>query len=585
MNLLFNARKSILQVLTVLLLIIVVSCRKDRSGTEEINPAQRAMIEGYLKGPRIQSISFDSFTRNVNLASLGHLKEVMLSSQKNAAENLRANAVADGGQPTYHVNVDSARLLVVDGQYNYIFSIAPLRPSSVTFRNLTITKRGTTVLAFLSTYTPTRRWARNHSLGKIENFEGRITHMAIDLKDQHLLEIGQLPSAGTSTNSTQQKRNTVVNSSGGIQTCVWVVVYEQLPYRCASGTHGPEDFCYLTGDDRAGYATVQTIKPECSDGGGGDGTGAGTTPTTPPGYQPCTTIGQGGNNENTPGENQVPGGEMDETNCDPQAPQCPAGSYWSSECNTCIGGTTGLTACPPKEIRIDTSARKCLDTLSKGIISNASIISAFQNIFTTSTNSNNVADMIGRISQSSDWNVGIREGNINNQTNYNGDTIETNAQTTAVQGMVFITFNKPYLNQATNLSVARTMIHELMHAYFVYGMAMTFDPGYSKFVEANDLLFKKNGNPFYDQNDAQHEQIAKKYVDQMSLLLEAYAISAGIQSPDPNISLFDYCKDLAWGGLSDTKAYRKYANNKTRIQNHLKSEAKRDVNSTKKKGC
>ncbi|MFI5451111.1 hypothetical protein ACHMWN_03050 [Pedobacter sp. UC225_61] len=259
-------------------------------------------------------------------------------------------------------------------------------------------------------------------------------------------------------------------------------------------------------------------------------------------------------------------------------------AYWNSNCNTCMGGNTGITECP-KDIKIDTSARKCLDTLSKGIISSASILSAFQKIFTIETNSNSVSGMINRISQSSDWNVVIREGNIGSETNYAGDTIETNATTSATQGKVYITFNKSYLNNATNLSIARTMIHELMHSYFTYGLAMSMDPGYGKFIEANDLLFKKNGNPYYDQNDAQHQQIANKYVTQMSSLLEAYAISAGIQSPDPSMSLADYCKDLAWGGLKDTKAYRKYATDKSRIDNHLKSEAKNDSNSTKKKGC
>lgn len=238
-----------------------------------------------------------------------------------------------------------------------------------------------------------------------------------------------------------------------------------------------------------------------------------------------------------------------------------------------------------KDIKIDTNARKCLDTLSKGIISNASILSALQNIFTVETNSNNVTGMINRISQSPDWNVVIKEGNIISETNYNGDTIQTNATTSAIQGKVYIKFNTSYLNEATNLSIARTMIHELMHAYFMYGLAMASDPGYGKFIEVNDLLFKKNGNPYNDQNDAQHEQIANKYVAQMSALLEAFAISAGIQSPNSSISLADYCKDLAWGGLKETKAYRKYATDKIRIDKHLKSEANNDSNSTKKKGC
>jgi hypothetical protein len=266
------------------------------------------------------------------------------------------------------------------------------------------------------------------------------------------------------------------------------------------------------------YQTGNTYITYCTEGEGGGGNGGVGDPP-----------GSGGGDG---------GGEYVDCHGDTN------GSAMPAPCG-CIGGATGIAECIIKEIKIDTSARKCLDTLSKGIISNANVLSLLRNIFSADINPNNVSGMISRISQSSDWNVVIKEGNIANETNYNGDTIVTNAVTSTGQGKVYVTFNKSYLNQATNLSVARTMIHELMHSYFTYGLGMVSDAGYQKFVEANDLLFKKNGNPLNDQNDAQHEQIANKYVNQVSALLEAYAITAGIQSPDPSLSLAEYCKDLA----------------------------------------
>ena len=42
-----------------------------------------------------------------------------------------------------------------------------------------------------------------------------------------------------------------------------------------------------------------------------------TTPTPPGNYDPCDGVGQGGNDGSTPDENQIPNGEIDETECDP----------------------------------------------------------------------------------------------------------------------------------------------------------------------------------------------------------------------------------------------------------------------------
>jgi len=104
-----------------------------------------------------------------------------------------------------------------------------------------------------------------------------------------------------------------------------------------------------------------------------------------------------------------------------------------------------------------------------------------------------------------------------------------------------------------------------MHAYFLYGMARSYEPGYADFVAANDLLFKKNGGEVKDTEKAQHELIAKKYVEQLAGMLAFYARINNITSPDASLTIDEYCKDLAWGGLMSTKAYRA-APNKSRIE-------------------
>ncbi|WP_316791488.1 hypothetical protein [Pedobacter frigoris] len=275
------------------------------------------------------------------------------------------------------------------------------------------------------------------------------------------------------------------------------------------------------------------------------------------------------------------------TSCIPQGGgSSPSDPYGPGNGN---GGSTGTEAAniwAGYDLKIDSEARPCLSSIASNVSISGTIVSAYESIFSDITDHNTVAGMIVRLSNSNDWNVKIREEVIADETDAEtGAITRVNARTRAVGGVVSVTFNKNYLNQATDLAVARTMIHELMHAYFVYGISKPTDPAYAEFVEANDLLFKKDGTPFDNQNNAQHQLIAAKYVDKLGVMLEYYAISRGITSPNPTLSLKEYCKDLAWGGLSETKAYRKYAPNKSRIQVTLLKEQNNAAGSTNKKGC
>nr|WP_162988728.1 hypothetical protein [Pedobacter schmidteae] len=238
------------------------------------------------------------------------------------------------------------------------------------------------------------------------------------------------------------------------------------------------------------------------------------------------------------------------------------------------------------KLRVDTLTRKCIEPLAGKIGAIANLETEYQKIFANATDFNTVGGMITRIANSADWNVTIDEMTIPDTVDpVTGDTGRVNAHTYGSKGSIRISFNKNYLNEATDLAIARTMIHELMHAYFTYGLFNITDPGYAQFVKANDLLFKEGGDPADDQNDAQHEQIATKYVEGLARMLELYASTNGITSPDSSLTLAEYCKDLAWGGLSATKAYRLYAPSKSRIQANLLKEQTNSSSSTKKKSC
>jgi len=250
------------------------------------------------------------------------------------------------------------------------------------------------------------------------------------------------------------------------------------------------------------------------------------------------------------------------------------------------GGGGGNGGSSSSIIIILKNTRPCISDIKNSITLSSNLAVALEQSFMGNVDYNSVAAMISRLASSPTWNVEIKEAAIPDTVDpISGATSTTAATTRGVSGHVEITMNTGYLGTATDLSVARTMIHEFMHAYFEYGLTQTLDPAYDSFVKANNLLFKKNGSQVGDQNDAQHEQIANSYVNGIANALEIYASTHSITSPDPALTLSQYCKDLAWGGLSDTNAYSKYAPNKSRVQDNLKNEATNNSKSTKKKKC
>ncbi|GAB3917973.1 hypothetical protein [Mucilaginibacter boryungensis] len=144
-----------------------------------------------------------------------------------------------------------------------------------------------------------------------------------------------------------------------------------------------------------------------------------------------------------------------------------------------------------------------------------------------------------------------------------------------------------YTSTATQLSVARTIMHETIHAYFQYGLAnFQNDPNFANFQTINDVLFDTNGNPQNDQNLAQHNAMALDYVSGITSMLVIYANMNNITSPDPNRTIQEYCSDLAWAGLFGTNAYKSLSQtDRDRINDTALKEQDNLQGSTGKKAC
>jgi predicted SprT family Zn-dependent metalloprotease len=254
----------------------------------------------------------------------------------------------------------------------------------------------------------------------------------------------------------------------------------------------------------------------------------------------------------------------------------------------CIGGTTGIEACPPKiitEIKVDTNARDCVDSILKTILSKADDISLCVSDLMSMANVNSSAALT-RLASLNNYKINISETFIRDVTAYDVNGNEISTRTNGItDNNGNIGLNQLMLNDATDLGVAATMIHELMHSYFVYGINHTSGNEQFFFSTMNTFLFDKNGVPNQNQASAQHTQMATTYVNSMASLLSRYAQSRGIiTSPDSSISLLEYCKDIFWKNLSYSQAYV-IAPNKTRAVTNADREYKNQSNSSRKKGC
>ncbi|WP_298419629.1 hypothetical protein [uncultured Kordia sp.] len=116
------------------------------------------------------------------------------------------------------------------------------------------------------------------------------------------------------------------------------------------------------------------------------------------------------------------------------------------------------------------------------------------------------------------------------------------------------TFNTTYLDSASDLSIAKTAIHESIHAVLGYmykiGALQTLstDPDFSELLVAFTTLqaattANEINNLGNNLNDLQHEFMTE-LIDDMALALKDYGVSKGYNLP------FSYYKKMIWGSGS-----------------------------------
>ncbi|MFI5451107.1 hypothetical protein ACHMWN_03030 [Pedobacter sp. UC225_61] len=242
------------------------------------------------------------------------------------------------------------------------------------------------------------------------------------------------------------------------------------------------------------------------------------SPNTPPNEIPAPDDGNG-----TPGDGDqpAPGEYPNVFDC---AGTLNGGAYWNYSCNTCMGGTTGITECPPLFLsKIDaTQLKPCmktiLDTIKK--LSNGSVAGIIQKF------SGNLPG----------YNWILKDGGL---------PIGTNGQTSSIynssMGTVTTIFDSSKFTMGSDLSVARTILHESVHAYLI----TFFKTNLPNFIGSYPQMVQEWGI-YNNWNDTHHAEFVRSFVNDIGVALEEYGKKNGYNLPS------QFYNDLAWGGLTHT---------------------------------
>ncbi|MBD0352313.1 MAG: hypothetical protein ICV65_14275 [Flavisolibacter sp.] len=166
-----------------------------------------------------------------------------------------------------------------------------------------------------------------------------------------------------------------------------------------------------------------------------------------------------------------------------------------------------------------------------------------------------IGEIIGKFSDAnSKWVWIVQEGVLS-------ESINASTTMTTEGVLTILDYNK--LKNATQLSVARTIIHELVHAF------LTLYFHYDQLNASQDfpltvLEWRAAENPNY--NDIQHAQMEVSFLDDIAQALKVYGSSIGLSIDDAIYA------DMAWGGLDFQNNSSLSEVDKERIQNRLKAE-------------
>jgi uncharacterized protein (DUF3820 family) len=138
-----------------------------------------------------------------------------------------------------------------------------------------------------------------------------------------------------------------------------------------------------------------------------------------------------------------------------------------------------------------------------------------------------------------------------------------NGKTEVTSGVAVTILDLNKLKNATNLSVARTMIHEMIHAYL--SLYYRYDVFQAR-VDYPGIYIAWQSEKNFDYGKAQHDEIEKMFLSEIASALIEYGENNGLNVSDI------VSDDLSWGGLDFQNSKQLTATEKKRIKERLLAE-------------
>lgn len=167
------------------------------------------------------------------------------------------------------------------------------------------------------------------------------------------------------------------------------------------------------------------------------------------------------------------------------------------------------------------------------------------------------------------YNWEVKDGTLSGQTASTDPPANYNSTT----GTITTTFDSQAWLNATDLSWARTMLHESVHAYL---------SSYYKINRPNWIAtypqMVQDWATLQNWNDVQHEEISRSLINPIATALEDYGISQGYNLGQ------QFYEDMAWGGLQGTNVFNSLSQaDKSRILDTIATELTgKDTNNNNK---
>ena len=196
-----------------------------------------------------------------------------------------------------------------------------------------------------------------------------------------------------------------------------------------------------------------------------------------------------------------------------------------------------------------------------------------KSIFNKIKESNSIENVISRFSGENslfNWTLETKPESSFFNTANSAETGWTNGEPNSYTTKIGSNFK----DSATDMSIARALVHEAIHAYILSYL----DSDASSFTQTFPILFKnmvskKYGIPNNNLERYHHEEVALNYVN---------SISEALADWDNNNHQPQFYKDLAWGGLYETDIFQETElisnTDRTRIYNVNNSENINDDN-------